>query len=79
MASEGGPSVKREPNALLPLGSSREVQEIYAREDDEETAEQGDGVDCGCSVEALEEEARSDEGTGREHDVVEGVDTESKS
>ena len=32
MASEGGPSVKREPNALLPLGSSRERFKRYTPE-----------------------------------------------
>jgi len=32
MASEGGPSVKREPYALLPLGSSRERFNRYTPE-----------------------------------------------
>ena len=53
---------------------AREVEEVDAGEDDEEAAEQGDGVDGGGGVEALEEEAGGDEGAGGEGDVVEGVD-----
>lgn len=53
---------------------AREVEEVYAGEDDEEAAEQGDGVDGGGGVEALEEEAGGDKGAGGEGDVVEGVD-----
>lgn len=52
----------------------REVEEVDAGEDDEEAAEQGDGVNGGGGVEALEEEAGGDEGAGGEGDVVEGVD-----
>ena len=36
---------------------AREIQQVYAREDDQETAEQRDGVYGGGCVEALEEEA----------------------
>lgn len=50
------------------------VEQIDAREDDEEAAEEGDGVDGGCGVEALEEETGCDEGAGGEADVVKGVD-----
>lgn len=53
---------------------AREVEEVDAGEDDEEAAEQGDGVDGGGGVEALEEEAGGDEGACGEGDVVEGVD-----
>jgi hypothetical protein len=53
---------------------SREIEEVDAGKDDEEAAEQGDGVYGGGGVEALEEEAGGDEGAGGEGDVVEGVD-----
>lgn len=53
---------------------AREVEEVHAGEDDEEAAEERDGVYGGGGVEALEEEAGGDEGKGREGYVVEGID-----
>ena len=52
---------------------TREVEEVYAGEDDEEAAEQRDGVDSRRSVEALEKQAGCDEGASGESHVVERV------
>jgi len=57
---------------------AREVEEVDAGEDDEEAAEQGDGVDCVGGVEALEEDEGGAEGAGCEGYVVEGVDTKGR-
>ena len=54
---------------------ARKVEEVDAGEDDEEAAKERDGVYGGGGVEALEQEARSDEGKGGECYVVEGVYT----
>ena len=54
---------------------AREVEEVDAREDDEEAAEKRNCVYGGCGVEALEEQAGCDERAGCEGYVVEGVDT----
>lgn len=54
---------------------AREVEEVYAGEDGEEAAEEGDCVDSVGCVEALEENERCDEGAGGEGDIVERVDT----
>jgi hypothetical protein len=51
-----------------------EVEEVDAGEDDEEAAEEGEGVDGGGGVEAAEEDEGGDEGEGCEGYVVEGVD-----
>lgn len=52
-----------------------EVQQVDAREDDEEAAEEGDCVYGRGCVEAAEEEEGGDESEGCEGYVVEGVDT----
>jgi hypothetical protein len=53
---------------------AREVEEVDAGEDDEETAEKRDCVDGGCGVEALEQKERCNEGASGKCYVVEGVD-----
>jgi len=53
---------------------AREVEEVDAREGDEEAADQRDGVDRVGGVEAAEEDEGGAEGGGREGYVVEGVD-----
>lgn len=55
--------------------AARQVQQVDAREDDEEAAEQADGVDGRGGVEAAEEDEGGDEGEGREGYVVERVDS----
>lgn len=50
-----------------------QVEKVYAREDDEKSTEEGDGVHCVGSVESLEENKRSAKRSGREGDVVERV------
>ena len=57
---------------------TRQVEQVHAGEDDEEAAEKRDCVYGRGRVEALEEEARGDEGAGCEGYVVEGVDAGSK-
>lgn len=54
---------------------ARKVEEVYAREDDEESAEEGNCVDGVCGIEAAEEKEGRDEGAGGEGNVVEGIDT----
>jgi hypothetical protein len=54
------------------------VEQIYSREDDEESAEQGDCVHCIGGIEPLEEDERSAERSRRERNVVEGVDTKER-
>lgn len=54
---------------------AREVEEVNAGEDCEETAQKRDGVDGVASVEASEEDEGCDEGAGGEGDVVQRVDT----
>lgn len=51
------------------------VEQIYSREDDEESTEQGDCVDRIGGVEPLEENERSAKRSRRERNVVEGIDT----
>ena len=51
----------------------REVEQVNAREDDEEAGEEGNGVHGVGGVEAAEEDEGGAEGGGREGDVVEGV------
>jgi hypothetical protein len=51
-----------------------EVEEVDAGEDDEEAANEGDGVDGVCRVEAAEEDEGGDEGESRKCDIVEWVD-----
>ena len=53
----------------------REVEEEDAGEDDEEAAEEGDGVDRGGCVEALEEDEGGAEDGGGEGYVVDGAYT----
>lgn len=53
---------------------AREIEEVYAGEDDKESAEEGYCVYSGCGVEALEEEERCDEGAGGEGYIVKRVD-----
>jgi hypothetical protein len=52
----------------------REVEEVDAREDDEETAEKRDSVDGGCGVETLEQKKGCDERASGKGYVIEGVD-----
>lgn len=54
---------------------SRKVEKVHSREDDEETTQQGDCVDCIGGIETLEENERSAERSCRERHIVEGVDT----
>ena len=53
-----------------------EVEEVDAREGDEEAADQGENADCLGRVKALEEDEGGAEGRGREGDVVEGIDAD---
>lgn len=52
---------------------AREVEEVDAREDDEEAAQERDCVDGRGGVEAAEEEERCNEGAGCERHVVKRV------
>lgn len=52
---------------------AREVEKIDSGKDDEETAEQGDGVYGGRGVEALEEKERCDQCACRKCYVVKWV------
>ena len=52
-----------------------EIEQIDTGKDDEETAQQRDGVNSRRRVEALEKEERSNEGTRGERYVVKGIDT----
>lgn len=52
-----------------------EIEEIDAGEDDEEAAEEGEGIDGVGGVEAAEENEGGAERGGREGDVVERVDS----
>jgi hypothetical protein len=54
---------------------TREVEEVDAGEDYEETTQERDCVDGIAGVEALEEDKGRDEGAGGEGDVVQRVDT----
>jgi len=51
------------------------VKEVYAGEDDEETAEEGDCIDWVGSVEAAEEDEGCTKGGSGEGNIVEGVDS----
>lgn len=51
------------------LGSG-EVQEIDAHRDDVQAAQEREGLGAASRVEAVEEDHRGEQGTGREHDVV---------
>ena len=54
---------------------AREVEEVDACEDDEEAAEEGNGIYGVGRVEALEKDEGCAEREGRECDVVEWIDT----
>ena len=54
--------------------TSRKVQEIDARESDQESAKQREGVDWVIRVESAEEDKGGTEGGGGERYVVERVD-----
>ena len=54
---------------------SREVQEIYAGENDEETCDEGDRVDRVGGVKTSEEDEGGDENGRGEGHVVDGTDT----
>jgi hypothetical protein len=56
------------------LGLATDVEQIDAHEDDEEAADERDGVDPASSVEALEQDSTRDDGGGREEDVVDRID-----
>jgi hypothetical protein len=51
-----------------------EVKEVDSTKDDKEAAEEGDCINGGGGVEALEEETRCDECACCEGDVVQGID-----
>lgn len=53
---------------------SRQVEQVDAGEDDQESAKQGNCVHGIGGVESLEENKRSAERGGRKGDIVEGVD-----
>lgn len=57
----------------------REVEEVNAGEDDEETAEERDGVDRIGRVEALEEDEGRQEGKSCKCHIIKRVDTVAKS
>lgn len=59
---------------VLHLGLARNVEQVNAHENDDETAQQRDGVDGVGGVEALEQDCRGDNRRGREEDVVDRVD-----
>lgn len=52
-----------------------EVQEVYTRENDEESTEQRYRIDCICGVESLEKDEGGAKGRGCEGDVVERIHT----
>lgn len=54
--------------------AARQVQQVHAREGDEETAEEREGVDGVGGIETAVEYERGTEGRGREGNVVQGVD-----
>lgn len=54
---------------------TREVEEVNAGEDCEETAQKRNGVDSVAGVEASEEDEGCDEGAGGEGHVVQRIDT----
>lgn len=56
------------------LGLAREVEQVDAHEDDEEAADERDGVDAASGVEPLEQDGRRNDGSCGEEDVVDGVD-----
>lgn len=57
------------PKRILP----GEIEQVDAREDNEEATNQADGVDCVGGVEASEENEGSDKNGGGEEDVVNRV------
>ena len=56
------------------LGLSRDVQQVHAHEDDQEPADQREGIGGIGSVEALEEDGRGNDGGGGKEDVVYRID-----
>lgn len=56
------------------LWLATDVEEVDAHEDDDEAAEQGEGVDCVGCVKALEEDGGGDDCGCCEEDVVNWVD-----
>lgn len=55
------------------FGFAANVEEVYAHEDDDKATEEGECVDRVGGVESLEENGGSDNGCGREKDIVNGV------
>ena len=58
------------------FGLARDVEQVDAHEDDEEAAEERDGVDAAGGVEPLEEDGGGDNSAGGETDIVDRVDAE---
>lgn len=54
---------------------SREVKEVNAGEDDEESTQKGNGIDSVRGIESLEQNERGAKRSGRKSDIVERVDT----
>lgn len=57
------------------LGLARKLEDMDAEEGDHEAGNERDGVRGIVGVESLEENERSDDGRGREADVIHGIDT----
>lgn len=58
---------------------SRQIEQVDSGEDNQESAQQGNGVNGIGSVESLEENKRSAERGGRKGDIVEGIDAVERS
>lgn len=53
----------------------RQVEQVHPGEDDQKAAEQRDGADGVSSIEAFEENERGTEGSCREGDIIQRIDT----
>lgn len=75
----GGVVARARAGELLAVGvASREVEKVDTGENDEEAAEQRNGVDGIGSVESTEQDEGGAECGGRKGDIVKRVDTEAR-